>query len=754
MTRPSPVPEQSTVALHGAWTRLVGDAVIDTVAVPGTFPPLGACTLAYDFPWGAVAPGRRYYLRTEGVLAWATFQLNGHTLGTAGPWSRHRFEIPQALLRSTNQLRCELSDISQSFGPTPGRRFDAGLFRPIAIESRPDTFLADWRLRYALTPDDQLVTAHVQVELDGPAPGPCTAVVRERTSGRIVAQATAPAGTEIALTLAQPRLWSPGVPFLYTMSVSHGEETIIEEIGFRRLESRGRDLWLNGERLLLKGVCRHEFMSGFGYAPPEAEVRRELAQIRHAGFNHIRLVHSPQAPCVPRLAAEIGLLVTEEPGTCFHDLADPAVAEPAIAALRNLIIRDRNLPSILAWYIYNECNPNTAYAVRAAGIARALNPGCLLAMADCSGRVEEIKAMVAAADLSFYGINSYTYSGPDYQKIMDTYTDRPLVFTEWGGCMAQGNRRVLDWHCRIFAAAAAEASPRRIAGCSFWAWADYEEYSRAEFAAIDGWTVEGLVDQRRQPKPDLALMSQWCFEMDHPSPRPTARAEILLAMPPRPGAYHCVDVSQVAGDQAAAEAAFALARNPAIRVNYSNGLDPVLSHLPSLQRIQVAGLPFACRGGAGPASPLLLAGSRPEAVIPVGRLVRGVSILGHTAYHAAYPANDVSSVHHRDAETVRAYGDAAGFYDFVFDDGIETIALRHGVHVLRGNDICRWWLTAPRGPETAPAVRAVVHPSYEVLRIDLWERRWDRPRRLTEIRWRLTDQAALLTLYALTTHDA
>ena len=156
----------------------------------------------------------------------------------------------------------------------------------------------------------------------------------------------------------------------------------------------------------------------------------------------------------------------------------------------------------------------------------------------------------------------------------------------------------------------------------------------------------------------------------------------------------------------------------------------------------------------GPASPLLLAASRLEAVIPVGRVVAGVSILGHTAYHAAYPANDISSVHHRDVETVRASGDPAGAYDFVFADGIESTELCHGVQVLRGNDICRWWLTAPRGPETAPAVRAVVHPSFEVLRIDLWERRFARPRRLIEIRWRLSDRAALLTLYAVTTHDA
>ncbi len=76
-------------------------------------------------------------------------------------------------------------------------------------------------------------------------------------------------------------------------------------------------------------------------------------------------------------------------------------------------------------------------------------------------------------------------------------------------------------------------------------------------------------------------------------------------------------------------------------------------------------------------------------------------------------------MYHADREPLKALGQPASHYDFIFEDGTETIPLRHGVHILRANDLCRWWRTAPRA-ETLPAVRATLHPSFEIFRYDLW----------------------------------
>ena len=112
-------------------------------------------------------------------------------------------------------------------------------------------------------------------------------------------------------------------------------------------------------------------------------------------------------------------------------------------------------------------------------------------------------------------------------------------------------------------------------------------------------------------------------------------------------------------------------------------------------------------------------------------------------------SSSVFSVHHRDAERPIRLPEPAAEYELLFEDGSVTLSLRHGLEILHSNNICRWWRTRPRSPYTRPALRCVVDPSYEVLRVDLWEKDFDRNARLKAIRCRLLDRDAVLALYAL-----
>ncbi len=134
--------------LAGPWRRSIADKTIDTVPVPGCYPPVGECDLARDFtlPDGFLQPGARYFLVTEGVLAAADFTLNNRPVGHAGPFVPYRFEVPADLLRESNTLTAHLRDIPEPFGTTPGRRYDAGLIRPIYLERRPATLSRTRRL--------------------------------------------------------------------------------------------------------------------------------------------------------------------------------------------------------------------------------------------------------------------------------------------------------------------------------------------------------------------------------------------------------------------------------------------------------------------------------------------------------------------------------------------------------------------------------------------------------------------------------
>jgi len=750
----------SLVALHpttttrldlgGRWSRLLDGTQIDYVSVPGSYAPVGSCTLERFFDCGWTGR-QRVRLVLEGVLASATITLNGQVLGRAGSWAIYDFAVPPGLLRAQgNHLQLEVIDLLEAFGPVPGRRWDGGLIRPIYLEWLPETALRGILFRAGLSAD--LTTAHssVQVDLDGPGSPAVGITVHEAASGALVASGTATAGQPFTFTVERPALWSPEHPALYTIAAllpTQPGQAIVEEVGYRRITSNGADVFLNGRRLLLKGVCRHEFTHAHGYCPPEPAVRRELARIKHAGFNYIRLVHSPQDGMVCRIAAQLGLLVSEEPGTCWHDLANDQIAAPAVECLRRTILRDRNVPSILAWFIYNECNPNIAYAVRIAAMCRELDPDCCLSMADCSGQDQMLIDMAKAADLTFFGINVYA-TRKSFIERMRVLTGRPLVITEWSGFLGQGNARQLTDFCDLFVRHSRLDEPQRLIGGSIWVWADYEEHSRPSPASIQGWTVEGLVHADGRPKPDLQILSQMCFDMDHPAVRERPPVEVLAQAPRRPENWLPVQLGPVVADQEALVARADQARRIRDMDNWQTvpGDHDGYAFTPPWPRLGaqlIDGIEFQCSDVQVPGYGLLLGRERPTVTIPVGRRVRAVAVLGQVFIGGGYPGP--APAIWATTEPARTRGAPAAHYQFTFASGTIDQPLRHGIEVLRHNDICRWWTPMPRGAALRPALRSVIDSRYEVLRLDLWERAFTSDV-LSSITWTLNDPEALLLI--------
>jgi hypothetical protein len=128
------------------------------------------------------------------------------------------------------------------------------------------------------------------------------------------------------------------------------------------------------------------------------------------------------------------------------------------------------------------------------------------------------------------------------------------------------------------------------------------------------------------------------------------------------------------------------------------------------------------------------------------------AVLGHVAHSGGYPSSSVQTVWSQDQEPPRKLGDAASEYELVFEDGPpEIIPLRHGLEILRANEICRWWAVNPVAPGSRPGLRVVVHPSFEILRVDLWEHSLDRPRprKLKELRWKLVDEQSVQALWGV-----
>ncbi len=189
-----------------------------------------------------------------------------------------------------------------------------------------------------------------------------------------------------SIFLEKPNLWSPENPYLYSVEtklIKDGEVIDIEttSLGVRYFyfdEDSG--FYLNGESIKLKGVCLHHDAGCLGAAVPEKVWHRRLQRLKEAGVNAIRMSHNPPAPELLDMCDTYGFLVQDE---AFDEWEHPKnkwvegwnkgepsldgyasdFAEWAEADLRDMVLRDRNHPSIIFWSIGNEIDyPNDPYS--------------------------------------------------------------------------------------------------------------------------------------------------------------------------------------------------------------------------------------------------------------------------------------------------------------------------------------------------------------------------------------------------------
>lgn len=160
-------------------------------------------------------------------------------------------------------------------------------------------------------------------------------------------------------TVESPELWSPRSPALYTLStrIVSGDRVVDKretQIGIRRIEIGKEGFSINGEKMFLRGVNRHQEYPYVGYAlSPNADYR-DAKIIKEAGFDYVRLSHYPHSRHFVRAADELGLVLLNAILGWQYYNPDPAFSEHIKQTCRDLIRRDRNHPSVIAW----ECSLN------------------------------------------------------------------------------------------------------------------------------------------------------------------------------------------------------------------------------------------------------------------------------------------------------------------------------------------------------------------------------------------------------------
>ncbi|MFC4700635.1 glycoside hydrolase family 2 TIM barrel-domain containing protein [Glaciecola siphonariae] len=289
-----------------------------------------------------------------------------------GGYIGFRFDISEFLVPSGNNTL--LVRVSNRFNPNliPSQKSDfflfGGITRDVWLEHVPQTYI---KRIVAKTPVVNAQSAETLAEFEIHA--------HENSAAQLRVEVKDPDGqtvlTELAdirlekgtnktavelPSLAEPSLWSPDTPALYTLhlSLNKNNETVhrdSEVFGYRWFEMRPHEgFFLNGERLLIRGTHRHEEHAGVGAAVSNEQHYKDMQMIKDMGANFVRLGHYPQDPEVYRAANELGLLIWDELPWCRGGKGGEEWERNTEHSLNAMIKQNINHPSIIFWSLGNE----------------------------------------------------------------------------------------------------------------------------------------------------------------------------------------------------------------------------------------------------------------------------------------------------------------------------------------------------------------------------------------------------------------
>lgn len=185
-------------------------------------------------------------------------------------------------------------------------------------------------------------------------------------------------GKYLEIPVSAPKLWSAETPNLYKLLLTltyKGEVVEVRScaVGFRKIEFKGGELFVNGRREFVKGVNRHEHHQYNGKTVSEEQMIKDITLMKRHNFNSVRTSHYANNPLFYYLCDLYGLYVMDEANveTCGADaeLSNNAVwLFSQLERVAGMVIRDKNHPSILFWSLGNESGFGPNHAARAAWV--------------------------------------------------------------------------------------------------------------------------------------------------------------------------------------------------------------------------------------------------------------------------------------------------------------------------------------------------------------------------------------------------
>ena len=335
-------------------------------------------------------------------------------------------------------------------------------------------------------------------------------------------------GTAQLFIKAKPQRWSPDAPKRYRVEIGMNGETLVDSIGFRTIETHGKQLLLNGKPIFLKGISMHEEKPyGGGRANSIADAHTLLSWAKELGCNFVRLAHYPHNENMIREAERMGIMVWSEI-PCYWTIAwkNPQTYFNAQQQVTDMILRDHNRANIIIWSIANE-TPHSPerdqFLGRLAQYARSLDSTRLISMAMEVTSASNYKNRLHDNMHQYVDVVSFNQYIGWYRDVNDAPKmeweipyDKPVIISEFGGGARYGlhgdknQRWTEEFQENLYRENIAMLDKiDGLAGTSPWILKDFRSPRRVLNGIQDYYNRKGLYSDEGQKKKAFYILQEW-----------------------------------------------------------------------------------------------------------------------------------------------------------------------------------------------------------------------------------------------------
>lgn len=477
----------------------------------------------------SIKESKRLFLHFEAANYETRVWINGKSLGVhVGGYTPFSFEVTSLVKEGENSIVVKV-DNKRNVDAVPTVNSDwwnyGGITRSVKLVETPKAFIEDYYLQ--LKKGDKS-TIEGNIELNGvDSPQKVKVEIPELNLSK---EYTTDKSGKVSFEIkAKPELWNPNNPKLYSVKISSNDDSVNDEIGFRTIETRGKEILLNGEKIFCRGVSIHEERPGdSGRAFSKEHAQTLLSWAKEMGCNFVRLAHYPHNEAMIKEAERVGLLVWSEiPVYWTISWENAETYQNAEKQLSDMIDRDKNRCNVVIWSVANETPHGDArlnFLTNLVKKARSMDNVRLIAAAMEKETMPNGKLSVnddLGELLDIISFNEYVgwYDGThekcdrvDWEFIQN----KPIFISEFGGGALYGNHGEEDElfteeYQRVLYEKQVAMFNRidGLAGTTPWVLKDFRSPRRQVPNIQDDFNRKGLVSDKGERKQAFYVMQNW-----------------------------------------------------------------------------------------------------------------------------------------------------------------------------------------------------------------------------------------------------